>query len=172
VLLAGVGVAVFPTPRAYAGRCIAACAELVSTGTAQGGPKLSLTASDGSAVRLTDLRGRVVVVNFWATWCAPCVKEMPWLAEMQRSLGAQGLSIVGVSMDEDGWKTVRPFLAARDIPYPVALHDSGAVAGFGNIEALPATVVIGRDGRLVSTHQGIIDPAVFRSAIEQELRRR
>jgi|SRR5207302_6876070 len=81
-------------------------------------PEFALTDSSGKTVKLKDYRGKVVLLDFWATWCTGCKKEIPWFAEFERVYGAQGLAVVGVSMDEGGWKVVKPFLAetARDLP--------------------------------------------------------
>ncbi|MCC6708849.1 MAG: TlpA family protein disulfide reductase [Gammaproteobacteria bacterium] len=110
----------------------------------------------GKSQPLSQWRGKLVVLNFWATWCPPCLKEIPAFVELQQRLGGQGLQFVGIALDEVA--AVEPFLKEHTINYPVLLGDQD-VARFmtelGNqIGALPFTVVVGRDGKVLSMHQG------------------
>ena len=105
---------------------------------------------------MSDYKGKVVLLNFWATWCPPCKAEIPWFEEFQRTYGAQGLVVVGISMDEDGWRAVRPFLEATRIDYRVAIGDAALAQKYGGVESLPETLLIDRDGKIAARHVGIV----------------
>jgi peroxiredoxin len=128
-------------------------------------PDFTLTGADGVEIRLSGYKGKVVMLNFWATWCTPCLAEIPWFVEFQRTHAARGLAVVGISMDEDGWKPVRPFMETQKINYPVAIGDDALAQKYGGIESLPETLLIDREGRIASRHVGI----VARSDYEKEL---
>ncbi len=111
---------------------------------------------DGKSQPLSRWKGGLVVLNFWATWCPPCLKEIPAFVDLQNRLGSHGVQFVGIALDQV--EAVKPFLTAHAINYPVLLGDQD-VARFmttlGNeIGALPFTVVVGRDGRVLMLHQG------------------
>ena len=111
-------------------------------------PDFALPAMTGGTFRLSEQRGKVVVLNFWATWCAPCLREMPDFAALQRELGARGVVFVGVSIDEGGWDVVRPFAARVGVNYPLVLDDGRMAERFGGTGILPTTYVIDRAGRV------------------------
>src|SRR5580658_7271538 len=81
----------------------------------------ALKDSGGKTVKLSDYRGKVVLLNFWATWCAPCKIEIPWFVEFQQTYKSRDFAVLGVSMDEDGWDSVRPYMAAHKLNYPVVV---------------------------------------------------
>lgn len=112
----------------------------------------------GVEQRLSNLRGRIVVLNFWATWCGPCKKEMPDLATIQNQYAAFGVQVVGASADTlTEVKTVRQFIKDASINFPIWLGaTTGQMAEFGLGPALPATAIIGRDGKLVALFPGVI----------------
>ena len=118
----------------------------------QAAPQLTLKDSSGKTISLTDYRGKVVLLDFWATWCTGCKLEIPWFSEFQKAYGAQGFAVVGVAMDEGGWSVVKPFLAETHIPYPILLGDGPTAQRFG-IPALPDTFLIDRQGRLAVTYK-------------------
>lgn len=109
----------------------------------------ALTGTDGRPAALAEYRGKPLLVNFWARWCPPCRSEMPELAALQAEYGAQGLTVLGIAIDDDA-AAVREFLAAYDIGYPVALgRDTGIglMQSLGNASAgLPFTLAIDREG--------------------------
>lgn len=119
-------------------------------------PELGLQDTDGKPANLRDYRGKVVVVDFWATWCHGCKQEMPWFAAFQRKFGDQGLSVIGVSLDDEGWKAVKPFLQKAPVPYRIVLgNDSTAKAyGIGN---MPDTFLIDQQGRIAAAYIGMVD---------------
>jgi len=100
-------------------------------------PDFELDTLDGRRLRLSDLRGRVVLVNFWAAWCAPCRVEMPWLAELDARYRARGLTILGVSVDDSGREQIAKFVRARQVDYPVLLKDNAGELCYGGVRFLP-----------------------------------
>jgi cytochrome c biogenesis protein CcmG/thiol:disulfide interchange protein DsbE len=114
-------------------------------------PDFVLTDSTGKVVRLSDYRGKVVLLNFWATWCAPCKAEVPWFVDLQRKY-SDDLVVLGVSFDDDGWSAVRPFLSERHVNYPVMLANPEMPATYQKVESLPTTFLIDRRGRIAGTH--------------------
>ncbi len=124
-----------------------------SLGTA---PDFTLPTLAGDSLGLADLRGQVVLLNFWATWCGPCLEEIPALVDLYEDLHPAGLAIVGVSLDEEGEEVVAPFAARFNINYPVALDQEGTVAeAFGGVWALPTTYVIDAEGAVVERIIGV-----------------
>ncbi len=111
-------------------------------------PTWTLTDLDGKSVSSADFKGKVVVVDFWATWCGPCVHELPGYIELQKKLGPQGFTLVGLSLDEISPAQVKKFAAQKGINYPIVMAGAEQVAAFGNFEGIPATFVIDREGKL------------------------
>ena len=132
-------------------------------------PEFSLKDADGRTVRLSDYRGKVVVLDFWATWCGPCREEIPWFTQFERKNKDRGFAVLGVSMDDDGWTAVRPFLKDLSVNYRVMLGDDHTADMYGGIEALPTTFLIDRDGRIAATHVGLAPKEDFEDAIENLL---
>jgi len=129
-------------------------------------PEFSLADAGGKTVKLSDFKGKVVLLDFWATWCGPCKIEIPWFVEFQRKYKDQGFSVVGVSMDEGGWGTVRPFVEEHKMNYPVVIGTDQTAEEFGGVEVLPTTFVIDRQGRIVATHQGLTSKDEIEDAIK------
>jgi peroxiredoxin len=119
-------------------------------------PNFSIADANGAPVRLSDYKSKVVLLNFWATWCGPCKIEIPWFIEFENTYRDRGFAILGVSMDDAGWKAVRPFIAQEQINYPVMIGNDGVAGLFGGIEALPTTLLIDRSGRIASRHNGLV----------------
>jgi peroxiredoxin len=128
-------------------------------------PDFALKDSDGKTVKLSDYKGKVVVLNFWATWCGPCKVEIPWFIEFEQKFKDRGFAVLGVSMDEDGWETVKPYIAARKINYRILLGDDPVSNLYGGVESLPTTFVIDRDGRVASVHIGLVPRTDYQNEI-------
>src|SRR5579863_1220197 len=118
--------------------------------------------TDGASHALTDWHGKAMLVNFWATWCAPCRAEIPLLVKLQAQYAAQGFQVVGIATDETSEKDVKTYLKSMVVNYPMLMgnEDVGRlVAGFGgNLIGLPYTLVLDRDGRVLKTHAGELSP--------------
>jgi cytochrome c biogenesis protein CcmG/thiol:disulfide interchange protein DsbE len=120
-------------------------------------PQFALKDSSGNTARLKNYHGKVVLLDFWATWCTGCKREIPWFSEFQRTYEGQGFAVVGVSMDEDGWKVVKPFVAETKVPYRILLGDDPTAQQFG-IQNLPDTFLIDRLGRVAAVYRaGLVD---------------
>jgi len=123
---------------------------------------------NGSSWRLTDHRGQVVLINYWASWCAPCRQETPGLIDLARDYRYKGLSIVGVSMDEGGKPAVESFLREFHLPYPVLMPDLASPSSPA-IDALPTTVLVDRNGRAAKSYIGAVKESVFRADVDRLL---
>jgi peroxiredoxin len=132
-------------------------------------PDFALKDANGKLVHLADYKGKVVLLDFWATWCGPCKVEIPWFMEFQRKYKDRGFEVLGVSMDDDGWKAITPFVEKRKINYRVVLGDDKTGDQYGGLEALPTTFVIDRYGRIASAHVGLAGKKDFADAIEKLL---
>lgn len=118
-------------------------------------PDFALKDATGKTVKLSDYRGQVVLLNFWATWCEPCQVELPWFIEFQQSYKDRNFAVLGVSMDDDGWDSVKPYLEQRKINYRVVIATEDLSGKYGGIENLPTTFLIDRKGRIAATHVGL-----------------
>ena len=139
--------------------------ELKFEGQRQKAPNFTLKDADGNPVNLTDYRGKVVLVNFWATWCGPCEVEIPWFVEFEQKYRDQGFAVLGLSMDDDGWKSVRPYIASHKINYRVMIASEVVSQQFGDIEALPTSFVLDRQGRIATNHVGLVDKRDYQNEI-------
>jgi thiol:disulfide interchange protein len=137
-----------------------------ATATPAGSTPLQLTSLDGKPV---DLGGKVAVVNFWATWCVPCIAEIPAFNKLHAELAAKGVAVVGVAMDEEGAERVTPFLKKHPIGYTVALGNPGLASQFKTDEGLPITVVYDRAGKELKQFRGGISEADLRAAVQSAL---
>ena len=141
-------------------------------------PDLKLKDLDGKDVTLADYKGKVIFVNFWATWCDPCRVEIPWLIAMQNKYGPKGFTVLGIAMDEEGKSTVAPFLDkerfdvdGQKLPmnYPILLGTDDAADKFGGILGYPSSFVISRDGKIITKFQGLKSEDELTQAIESQL---
>jgi len=118
-------------------------------------PDFSLQSLDGRTVRLSDFRGKAVVLNFWATWCAPCKVEMPWFVELQKQYGPDGLQFLGVAMDDVSPREIAGFAHDLGVNYPILLGKEAVGDAYGGVQFLPETFYINRDGKLVDRAFGL-----------------
>jgi cytochrome c biogenesis protein CcmG/thiol:disulfide interchange protein DsbE len=125
--------------------------------TATPAPAFAIRTVEGHWVRLSDLRGRPLVLDFWATWCAPCKTSMPHLSAIQSRYKDRGLLVLGVSTDDDNPQMVRKFADRLGLTFPVALADDAILDSYGPIRALPTTIFINRRGELVRRVVGFLD---------------
>jgi peroxiredoxin len=132
-------------------------------------PDFTLPDLDGHSVSLADFRGKVVVVNFWATWCPPCRAEIPDFVRMQARYRERGLEFVGLSLDAGGARDVRPFADEHDVNYPMLIADEKIANAYGGIVGIPTSFVIDRQGKIVKRFVGYTDPKVWESTLESLL---
>lgn len=157
------------------GAAIAAAALFISgcskaAGSAAGtAPAWTLNDLEGRAVKSSDFAGKVVVVDFWATWCPPCREEIPAYIALQEKYRDKGLVIVGVSLDQGGPRVVKDFAGKMKINYPLVMGDEAVVDAFGGVEGIPTTFVIGRDGTIVHKKVGYASEAEMEAIIKSAL---
>ena len=132
-------------------------------------PDFTLEKLDGGNLKLSDLRGKAVLLNFWATWCGPCKIETPWLVEMQNQYGAQGLQVVGVAMDDSGKDEIAKFAKDMGVNYPVLLGKEAVGDEYGGVPGLPESFFIGRDGKIVDKIIGLRGKADIEDSIKKAL---
>jgi thiol-disulfide isomerase/thioredoxin len=128
-------------------------------------PSFSFTTLDGTAIDSNELRGKVVVLNFWATWCGPCRLEMPSLQSLHEDRGGEGVVVLGVSTDSGSRVVIDDFLAERGITYPVGRATSRMTADFGGIPMIPTTFLIDKEGAIRHEITGYAAPPVLRVAV-------
>lgn len=122
-------------------------------------PDFELVSLDGRKVKLSDFKGKAVVLNFWATWCAPCKVEMPWFVDLQNHYGNDGLAILGVAMDDSDPQKIAQFASEMGVNYPVLLGTNKVSEQYGDVEYLPTTFYINRQGKIVGKVAGLIGKA-------------
>jgi thiol-disulfide isomerase/thioredoxin len=132
-------------------------------------PDFSLESLDGSSVRLSDLRGKAVLLNFWATWCGPCKIEMPWFVDLQKQYGSQGLQIVGVAMDDASKEDIGKFAKDMGVNYPILIGKESVGDQYGGVPALPESFLISRDGKIVDKIIGLRGKAEIEDAVKKAL---
>ena len=131
-------------------------ANLQPAGQRKAASEFALQNGSGRQVSLKDYRGKVVLLDFWATWCHGCKLEIPWFAEFSRKYQDKGVVVVGVSLDSDGWKVVTPFIKTAQIPYGIVLGNDDVAKAYG-IENMPDTFLIDRQGRIAAAYNGVVD---------------
>ena len=132
-------------------------------------PDFSLQTPEGRTVKLSSLKGKVVILDFWATWCQPCRKGIPDLIELKKKFGKQGFEVIGISVDRDTKDEVIPFVKNNGINYPVVYYNDNVIRDYGGIESIPTTFVIDKQGKVVATYQGLRDKSVYEEHIKKLL---
>jgi peroxiredoxin len=182
-LVVGLALTSAPTPRVLAQRCIdcsialwqsispnaPAETKLIAVGDRIPAPDFALTDANGKPIRLSEMKGKIVLVNFWATWCGGCQIEIPWFRDFHSRYRKAGLETIGVSLDSDGWTSVRPYLKEKPIAYTIVIGDEGLAKKF-KVTAMPVTVLIDRQGKMAAVHSGIVAKATYQAEIESLLK--
>lgn len=192
-LAACLSIVAFPVTRALAERCVSACVQetaavrqlllgktpsatrnntYVKPGDRRMAADFTLNDASGQTIKLSEFRGKVVLLNFWATWCAPCKQEIPWFVEFQQSHQQRGFAVLGVSMDEDGWHSVKPYIDEKRVNYPVMIGNDEVAKLFGGLDSIPLTLIIDRSGRIAAIHAGLCRKDEYESDIKAVLNER
>lgn len=118
-------------------------------------PDFTLQSLDGKTVRLSDYRGKAVVLNFWATWCGPCKIEMPWFVDLQKQYGPSGVQFLGVAMDDASTKDIAEFAQSMNVNYPILIGKEAVGDAYGGVQFLPETFYLDRNGKIVDKAFGL-----------------
>jgi len=192
-LAACLPVMAFPVTRALAERCVSACVEesnkvrrfflgdtpssalretYIQPGARKMAPDFTLNNASGRPIRLSDSRGKVVLLNFWATWCPPCKTEIPWFMDFQRTYGSRGFTVLGVSLDEDGWTSVKPYIEEKQVNYNVMIGSRDVTRLYGGLDSVPTTLIVDPSGRMAAIHVGISARSEYEADIQAVLNER
>ena len=149
-----------------------------SNSSAKLAPEVTLKDLDGKDLSLSAYKGKVVLVNFWATWCEPCQVEIPELIEIQQKYAAKGFTILGVAMDDDGASVVTPWVkkerfdvngSKSQMNYPIVIGNDAAADKFGGLIGLPTSILVSRDGKVIKHITGLISLDEISKSIESQL---
>jgi len=132
-------------------------------------PDFNLVSLDGKRVKLSDFRGKAVLLNFWATWCTPCKQEMPWFVDLQKKYGSEGLVVVGVAMDDSETSKIAEFAGQMGVNYPVLLGTDKVSEDYGNVQYLPTSFYIDRDGKFVGKGVGLLGRKEVEANVQKAL---
>ncbi len=132
-------------------------------------PDFSLPTTDGKILKLSDYRGKIVILDFWATWCPPCRKGIPDLIDIKKRYGSKGVEIIGISVDTDTKDEVIPFMKEKGINYPVVYGNQNVYMQYGGIRAIPTTFVIDKEGKIVASYEGLVPKVTYENHIKRIL---
>ena len=132
-------------------------------------PDFTLKDVDGRPFNFSATRGKVVILDFWATWCPPCRMEIPHFQALYEKYRTSGLVVVGVALDRGGAEAVKPFIEEQGVTYPILIGDQAVTVSYGGIRGIPTTFMIGRDGRIAGKVVGYKDKEYFEAEIKKLL---
>lgn len=132
-------------------------------------PDFTLQTTDGKILKLSDYKGKVVIIDFWATWCGPCRKGIPDLIQLKKKYGSKGFEIIGVSVDSDTKEEVIPFMKKNGINYPVVYGNQNVTQQYGGVRAIPTSFVIDKKGKIVATYEGLMPLETYENHIKKLL---
>jgi len=132
-------------------------------------PEFTLTDVEGKVFRLADTKGTVRLVDFWATWCAPCREEIPMFKDFHALYGSKGFTLVGIAMDDEGLAKVKPFVDENQLPYLTLIGNEAVAESFGGLVGFPSAFLIDREGRIVDSWVGAVPRAVLEKRIQSLL---
>ncbi|HEY5616278.1 MAG TPA: TlpA disulfide reductase family protein [Bacteroidota bacterium] len=132
-------------------------------------PDFTLKTSDGKTIQLSKLKGKVVLVNFWATWCGPCKAEIPDFMEVYSAYKSKGFEIVGIALDGEGWEVVKPYMQKIKINYPIVIGDGPLTVAYGGIDAIPTSFLVDKEGYIVGKRVGLLQKEVLENSLKQLL---
>lgn len=176
VVATGLPLMALPVTRVIAQRCVSACVKesrkireflmgnpsipapnspFVKLEDRKAAPDFSVTDASGKPVQLSEFRGRVVVLNFWATWCGPCKVEIPVLNGLQQAYQGSDFTVLGVSLERGGWNVVKAYMTAAQFHYPVMVGSEDIATLYGGLDTIPTTLVIDKSGRIAAIHAGL-----------------
>ena len=147
-ILAGVSIFLFARPKAEDMRS-------ASFDQTKAAPDFSLLDVNGTSVKLSDFKGKTVVLNFWATWCGLCRKEIPDFIELQKQYAKDGLQFIGVAIDQEGVQVIKPFAEKLQINYPTLVGNDEVFAKYGGRDAIPVTILIDKKGMIRTSYIGM-----------------
>jgi peroxiredoxin len=128
-------------------------------------PEFSLKDAEGKAVKLSDYKGKAVLLNFWATWCGPCKVEIPWFVEFEQKYKDKGFAVVGIAMDEEGWEVIKPYITEKKVNYRVLLGNDSMATLYGGVDSLPTTFLLDRNGKIANVHVGLVSKSEYENDI-------
>ncbi|HUS19598.1 MAG TPA: TlpA disulfide reductase family protein, partial [Terriglobales bacterium] len=129
-------------------------------------PEFELATLDGKLVKLSDYKGRPVLVNFWATWCGPCKIEMPWFIDLKKKYESQGFEIIGIAMEDTENEKIAEFVKEMGVNYVILKGKNAVADAYGDVQGLPTSFYIDREGKIVAQHAGLVS----RSTIEDDVK--
>lgn len=134
-------------------------------------PEFVLTSTDGKQVKLSDFKGKVVLLDFWATWCGPCRMAIPDLVALKNEYKSKGVEIIGISLDQEQTKEdVVPFIKQYKINYPVVYGTMQTAMDYGNISSIPTSFIIDKEGKVAASYLGVVEKAKYEKRINELLK--
>jgi peroxiredoxin len=128
-------------------------------------PDFTVKDAAGASFHLSDYKGKVVLLNFWATWCGPCQIEIPWFMDFENTYKDRNFAVLGVSFDDDGWTSVKPFIEKKKLNYRIAIGTEEISTLYGGLDSLPTTFILDRQGRIAATHVGLVSKSDYQNDI-------